>query len=67
MASLTTKRKIVLALILLIVVAGHVALFVAGGSYKTLAEVLLVVDVVSAFFIVGAVREFKKLDEKKES
>ena len=64
--AMTKKRKMALLIVLAIVVAGHVALFMAGGSYKTLAEVLLVVDVVSAFFIVGAVREFKKLDEKKE-
>jgi len=64
--AMTKKRKMALLIVLAIVVAAHVALFMAGGSYKTLAEVLLVVDVVSAFFIVGAVREFKKLDEKKE-
>ena len=64
---MTKKRKIGLFIVLAIVIAGHVALFMAGGTYKTLAEVLLVVDVVSAFFIVGAVREFKKLDERKES
>jgi hypothetical protein len=64
---MTKKNKIALFIVLVIVVAGHGALFVAGGSYKTLAEVLLVVDVVSGFFIVGAVREFRKLDEKKES
>jgi len=63
---MTWQRKVVFSIVLLVIVAGHVALFMAGGSYKTLAEVLLVVDVVSAFFIVGAVREFKKLDEKKE-
>ena len=64
---MTWQRKVVFSIVLLVIVAGHVALFMAGGSYKTLAEVLLVVDVVSGFLIVGAVREFKKLDEKKDA
>jgi hypothetical protein len=64
MPALSNKRKIALLIILTIVIAAHVALFVAGGSYRTLAEVLLVVDVISAFFIVGAVKEFRKLDQK---
>ena len=64
MPALSNKKKIALLVILTVVVAAHVALFVAGGSYRTLAEVLLVVDVVSAFFIVGAVKEFRKLDQK---
>jgi hypothetical protein len=63
-AALSDTRKVTLLIILTVLVAAHVALFVAGGSYRTLAEVLLVVDVVSAFFILGAVKEFRKLDQK---
>jgi len=63
-AALSNKRMIALLIILTIVASAHVALFVVGGSYRTLAEVLLVVDVISTFFIVSAVKEFRKLDQK---
>jgi hypothetical protein len=44
----------------------HVALFAAGGSWRTLGKALIVVDVISVWFVVSAVREFRKLDEKKD-
>jgi hypothetical protein len=63
MARLTKKRKLALLVLLALIIAVHLALFSAGGSYRILAEVLLVIDVVSGFFIVAAVREFRKLDD----
>ncbi len=62
---MTGKRKIVLLVVLGIVAAGHIALFRAAGVYRRLAEVLIIVDVLSLWFVAGAVREFKKLDDKK--
>jgi hypothetical protein len=40
-------------------------LFTMGGNWRTLGLILVVVDVISALFIVGAIREFRKLDEKQ--
>ena len=61
---MTAMRKIVLGVVLLIVVALHVALFAAGGKWRTLGKVLVVVDIVSAWFVIGAVRETRKLEGK---
>jgi hypothetical protein len=59
------SRKILLAIILAIFLAVHIALFAAGGSWRTLGKVLIALDVVSIWFVVGAVREFRKLDQEK--
>ncbi|MGC2324812.1 MAG: hypothetical protein WA463_19410 [Terriglobales bacterium] len=61
------KRKLLLIVVLVIAMAAHVALFAAGGNWRTLGFVLVAVDVISALFIVGAIREFRKLDEKQDS
>jgi hypothetical protein len=58
------RRKAALAIVLAVVLAAHIALFAADGSWRTLGKVLIVVDVVSIWFVMGAIREFKKLDEK---
>lgn len=64
MRRLSTKRKVVLAFVLVVVVAAHVWLFAAGGSYRTAGMILVGVDVVSGLFIMGAIKEFRKLEEK---
>jgi uncharacterized membrane protein len=61
------KRKIALAIILAVVLAGHVALFAAGGTWRTTGIALLVVDVISGWFIIGALHEFKKAEAEKDS
>jgi hypothetical protein len=45
----------------------HAALFAAGGSWRTMGLVLVGVDIVSGLFVLGAVREFKKLDAQTNS
>jgi len=59
-----SRRKIVLVVILLVVIAGHVALFVTGGTWRRLGLGLVVVDVISAWFVFAAVREMRKLDKE---
>ena len=59
-----TRKKVALAVVLVVVVAIHVWLFAAGGSYRTAGMILVGVDVVSGLFIVGAMREFRKLDQR---
>ena len=59
------KRKVLLTVVLAIVIAAHILLFTMGGNWRTLGLILVVVDVISALFIVGAIREFRKLDEKQ--
>jgi hypothetical protein len=38
--------------------------FARGGRWRTLGYILLAVDAVSLLIVVGAIREFRKLDEK---
>jgi len=66
---MTRKRTGVLIVVVVVVVliAAHVALFAAGGSWRTMGLVLVAVDAISALFVAGAIREFRKLDEKKDS
>jgi len=59
-------RKILVTIVLVIVVAAHVALFAAGGQWRTVGLILIAVDIVGSLFVVGALREFKKLDEKEK-
>jgi len=61
------KRKAVLIVVLVVAVAAHVALFASGGNWRTMGLVLIGVDAISVLFVVGAIREFRKLDEKKDS
>ncbi len=63
---MSRRRKVALIVVLAVVIALHVALFTAGGDWRTMGLVLVAVDVVSIFFVLGAIREFRKLDEKKE-
>ena len=59
-------RKILLIIVLVIVIAVHVALFAVGGQWRTVGLILIAVDIVGSLFVVGALREFKKLDEKEK-
>jgi hypothetical protein len=64
---MTRRRKKVLAVVLLVITALHIALFAAGGAWRTLGKVLIIVDIASAWFVVGAIQEFRKLEEKTAS
>jgi hypothetical protein len=59
----SSRRKIVLAAVLTIVVGAHIALFAAGGTWRRAGFALLAVDVVSAWFVFAAVREVRNLDK----
>ncbi len=61
---MSRKRKFLLLTIVVVLAGVHGVLFAAGGSWRILGLVLVGVDVVSGLFILGAVREFKKLDER---
>jgi len=61
------KRKALLIIVLAVAIAAHIALFVVGRNWRTLGMTLFAVDVVSVLFVLGAIREFRKLDEKKDS
>jgi hypothetical protein len=61
------KRKVLLIIVLAVAIAAHIALFAVGGNWRTMGMILIAVDVVSVLFVLGAVREFRKLDEKKDS
>jgi len=62
----TGKRKGFLIAILAVAAAAHVALFASGGNWRTMGLVLIGVDAISLLFVVGAIREFRKLDERKD-
>ena len=64
---MTRKRKSLLIIVLAGAIAAHIALFAVGGNWRTLGMILVAVDVVSVLFVLGAIREFRKLDEKKDS
>ena len=51
-------------IILTLIVAGHVVLFAAGGSWRTAGIALLVVDLLTGFMVIGAVQEFRKMEKK---
>jgi len=53
--------------VLVVLIAAHVALLAAGGTWRTMGLILVAVDSISALFVVGAIREFRKLDKKKDS
>lgn len=59
-----TKKKVLLTIILTFVIAGHIWLFAAGGSWRTAGIALLVVDLVTGFMVIGAVQEFRKTEKK---
>jgi membrane protein YdbS with pleckstrin-like domain len=64
---MTKKRKLLLIVVLVIAIAAHIALLAGGSNWRTVGFVLVAVDVISALFIVGAIREFRKLDVKQDS
>jgi len=64
---MTRKRTGVLIVVVVVLIAAHVALFAAGGNWRTVGLVLVAVDAISGLFVLGAIREFRKLDEKKDS
>ncbi len=57
------RRKLILTVIVLLIVALHVALFAAGGSWRTLGKVLVAVDIFSGWFVFAAIRESHKLEK----
>lgn len=61
---MSQKKKLILVLIVGLLVAFHAGLFAAGGKWRKMSLVLLVVDAVSALFIIGAVKEARKLEKK---
>lgn len=65
MTNLSSAKKIVLGIIGSVVIALHIALFLAGGGWRTAGIALLVVDVFTGMFLFGAIKEVKKLDEKQ--
>ncbi len=60
------KRKLLLIVVLAAVIAVHLALFAAGGSWRTVGMVLVAVDVFSGLFILGGMRELRKLDQRRD-
>jgi len=60
------KRKVLLAVVLVVAIAVHGALFASGGNWRSMGLILVAVDIVSALFVVGAIQEFRKLDQKKD-
>ena len=60
------NRKVMLVIVLAIIIAIHVALFAAGGHWRSMGKVLVGVDIFSGWFIVGAIREVRKLERQKE-
>ena len=63
---MTRRRKAVLIALVLGALAVHAWFLAAGGTWRTLGLALLAVDAFSAWFIVGAVREARKLDRQEE-
>ena len=61
---MSAKRKAVLAAILAIILGVHIALFAAGGQWRSVGKVLVVVDIVSGWFVFAAIRETRKLEHK---
>ncbi len=59
---MTTKKKIALLAISVLILLGHAALFIAGGTWRTAGIALLVVDVFVGLFVLGAVKETRKLE-----
>ena len=62
---MTVRRKALLAILLAVFITVHIALFMAGGRLRTAGKALIVIDVISAWFVVAAVREARKLEGQK--
>lgn len=63
---MTKNRTALLIAVLVAAIAAHIALFAAGGSWRTLGFIFVAVDVFSALFVVAAIRQFRKLDERQD-
>ena len=63
---MTTQKKLLLGIILMVLVGIHFALFAAGSTWRTMGLALIGVDLFSIWFVFGMVREMKKLDRQKE-
>jgi len=61
---MTSRRKAILFFILAVLIGIHGGLFLAGGQWRTVGKVLIVVDVVSGWFVFVAIRENRKLEHK---
>jgi hypothetical protein len=60
---MTVRRKTLLATTLLLVTALHVALSAGGGTWRTLSKILILVDIISAWFFFAAIKETRKLED----
>jgi len=58
------RKKALLSIVLVVLVGVHVALFAAGGTWRTMGLALIGIGVFSAWFVFAAVREMKKLDRQ---
>jgi hypothetical protein len=58
------RKKALLAVIVVLLIGIHVALFAAGGTWRTMGLALIGVDLFSAWFVFGVVREMKRLDQQ---
>jgi hypothetical protein len=58
------RKKALLAVIVVLLIGVHAGLFAAGGTWRTMGLALVGVDLFSAWFVFGAVREMKKLDQQ---
>jgi hypothetical protein len=63
---MTLRRKSLLAFILLVVAAFHIGLFAAGGIWRTLGKILVLVDVFSAWLFFTAIKETRKLEHSQQ-
>ena len=55
-----------LIIVLVVAIGVHVAPLAAGGQWPRVAMILIAVDVVGLLFVLGAIRAFKKLDEREK-
>ena len=58
------RRKAILFFILAILIGIHGGLFAAGGQWRTAGKILIVVDVLSGWFVFAGIRETRKLEHK---
>lgn len=63
---MSTKKKVLLVVMLAVLLSVHVGLFAAGGQWRTVGKILLVVDIVSGWFIFAAIRETRKLEHNEK-
>ena len=66
MKTISLAKKAVLIVAGSVFLVLHIALFLAGGEWRTAGVALLVVDVVTGMFLFGAIKEAKKLDANQD-